>query len=204
MTQLTRAWKESFSTRTSAGRHGVGSGAPGVTETERPSRREGWKRQGPCKAHASGRCGSRRRGSGKAERLRGVAQAGGHPAGLLAEVPARCIHDASCGTMRQTARRFPAPKITGRWRNPARGALASARSSRHTKRVRPRTGGPGPGQAGRTLPAAEKIEFGMVGFNTGAISNAAAPFGGMKQSGLAAKAVARAPVSSGHGRPFCL
>ncbi|MGF4041835.1 NAD-dependent succinate-semialdehyde dehydrogenase [Paenarthrobacter nitroguajacolicus] len=36
----------------------------------------------------------------------------------------------------------------------------------------------------RMLRVAEQIEFGMVGFNSGMISNAAAPFGGVKQSGL--------------------
>ncbi|MFB9651618.1 NAD-dependent succinate-semialdehyde dehydrogenase [Pseudarthrobacter oxydans] len=36
----------------------------------------------------------------------------------------------------------------------------------------------------RLLRVAEQIEFGMVGFNAGIISNAAAPFGGVKQSGL--------------------
>src|SRR6476661_4501541 len=36
----------------------------------------------------------------------------------------------------------------------------------------------------RLLRVAEQIEFGMVGFNAGVISNAAAPFGGGKQSGL--------------------
>jgi len=36
----------------------------------------------------------------------------------------------------------------------------------------------------RLLRMAEQIEFGMVGFNAGVISNAAAPFGGVKQSGL--------------------
>lgn len=36
----------------------------------------------------------------------------------------------------------------------------------------------------RMLRVAEQIEYGMVGFNSGAISNAAAPFGGVKQSGL--------------------
>lgn len=30
----------------------------------------------------------------------------------------------------------------------------------------------------------DKLEFGMIGYNTGALSNAAAPFGGVKQSGL--------------------
>jgi succinate-semialdehyde dehydrogenase/glutarate-semialdehyde dehydrogenase len=36
----------------------------------------------------------------------------------------------------------------------------------------------------RLLRVAEQVEFGMVGFNAGVISNAAAPFGGVKQSGL--------------------
>jgi succinate-semialdehyde dehydrogenase/glutarate-semialdehyde dehydrogenase len=36
----------------------------------------------------------------------------------------------------------------------------------------------------RLLRVSERIEFGMVGFNAGVISNAAAPFGGVKQSGL--------------------
>ena len=32
--------------------------------------------------------------------------------------------------------------------------------------------------------ATENLEFGMVGVNVGVMSNAAAPFGGVKQSGL--------------------
>ncbi|WP_460311294.1 NAD-dependent succinate-semialdehyde dehydrogenase [Aliiglaciecola aliphaticivorans] len=36
---------------------------------------------------------------------------------------------------------------------------------------------------GRIFRVAKALEFGMVGINEGAISNAAAPFGGMKQSG---------------------
>ena len=36
----------------------------------------------------------------------------------------------------------------------------------------------------KLLRVAEHIEFGMVGFNAGIISNAAAPFGGVKHSGL--------------------
>ena len=31
---------------------------------------------------------------------------------------------------------------------------------------------------------ADGLEFGLMGFNAGVISNAAAPFGGVKQSGL--------------------
>ena len=37
---------------------------------------------------------------------------------------------------------------------------------------------------GRVWRVAEALEYGMVGINEGIISNAAAPFGGVKQSGL--------------------
>lgn len=37
---------------------------------------------------------------------------------------------------------------------------------------------------GRAWRVGEALEFGMVGLNTGAISMAAAPFGGMKRSGF--------------------
>ena len=36
----------------------------------------------------------------------------------------------------------------------------------------------------RGFTISEKLEAGMVGFNTGLVSNPAAPFGGIKQSGL--------------------
>lgn len=36
----------------------------------------------------------------------------------------------------------------------------------------------------RSVHVSERLEYGMVGVNTGLISNAAAPFGGVKQSGL--------------------
>lgn len=36
----------------------------------------------------------------------------------------------------------------------------------------------------RTWRLLDRLEFGMIGFNTGTISSAAAPFGGIKQSGL--------------------
>jgi succinate-semialdehyde dehydrogenase/glutarate-semialdehyde dehydrogenase len=36
---------------------------------------------------------------------------------------------------------------------------------------------------GRVWRVSEELEFGMIGINEGIISNAAAPFGGMKQSG---------------------
>ena len=37
---------------------------------------------------------------------------------------------------------------------------------------------------GRIWRVAEGLEYGMVGINEGIISNAAAPFGGVKESGL--------------------
>jgi succinate-semialdehyde dehydrogenase/glutarate-semialdehyde dehydrogenase len=37
---------------------------------------------------------------------------------------------------------------------------------------------------GRVWRVAEALEYGMVGINTGLISNEVAPFGGVKQSGL--------------------
>jgi succinate-semialdehyde dehydrogenase/glutarate-semialdehyde dehydrogenase len=37
---------------------------------------------------------------------------------------------------------------------------------------------------GRVWRVADALEYGMVGINTGLISNAAAPFGGVKASGL--------------------
>ena len=37
---------------------------------------------------------------------------------------------------------------------------------------------------GRIFKTAEALEYGMVGVNTGIISNEVAPFGGIKQSGL--------------------
>uniref|UniRef100_UPI002B26AF0D aldehyde dehydrogenase family protein n=1 Tax=Nocardioides sp. TaxID=35761 RepID=UPI002B26AF0D len=36
----------------------------------------------------------------------------------------------------------------------------------------------------RTIKLAEALDFGMVGINTGLVSNPAAPFGGMKASGF--------------------
>ena len=37
---------------------------------------------------------------------------------------------------------------------------------------------------GRGMRVSEKLEFGMVGLNRGLVSDQAAPFGGMKQSGI--------------------
>ncbi len=40
------------------------------------------------------------------------------------------------------------------------------------------------GSTGRALAVAQRIDSGMVGVNRGFISDPAAPFGGMKQSGI--------------------
>ena len=40
------------------------------------------------------------------------------------------------------------------------------------------------GDLGRALRLAERLEAGMVGVNRGVVSDPAAPFGGLKQSGL--------------------
>ena len=37
---------------------------------------------------------------------------------------------------------------------------------------------------GRGLRVSEKLDFGMIGLNRGLVSDPAAPFGGMKQSGI--------------------
>jgi acyl-CoA reductase-like NAD-dependent aldehyde dehydrogenase len=48
---------------------------------------------------------------------------------------------------------------------------------------------------GRALRVVEALQTGMVGLNQGLVSNAAAPFGGIKQSGFGGKAHARASTS---------
>jgi succinate-semialdehyde dehydrogenase/glutarate-semialdehyde dehydrogenase len=40
------------------------------------------------------------------------------------------------------------------------------------------------GDVGRGMRVSEKLDFGMVGLNRGLVSDPAAPFGGMKQSGI--------------------
>jgi succinate-semialdehyde dehydrogenase/glutarate-semialdehyde dehydrogenase len=41
-----------------------------------------------------------------------------------------------------------------------------------------------PKDLGRGLRVSEKLDFGMIGLNRGLVSDPAAPFGGMKQSGI--------------------
>ena len=48
----------------------------------------------------------------------------------------------------------------------------------------------------RAFRVAEGIEAGMVGINQGVVSNPAAPFGGVKQSGSAARAASRGSAST--------
>jgi succinate-semialdehyde dehydrogenase/glutarate-semialdehyde dehydrogenase len=40
------------------------------------------------------------------------------------------------------------------------------------------------GEEGEAIRVAERLQSGMVGVNRGVVSDPAAPFGGMKQSGL--------------------
>ena len=49
---------------------------------------------------------------------------------------------------------------------------------------------------GRIWRVAEALEYGMVGVNTGLITTEVAPFGGVKQSGSAAKARSTASTST--------
>jgi succinate-semialdehyde dehydrogenase/glutarate-semialdehyde dehydrogenase len=48
----------------------------------------------------------------------------------------------------------------------------------------------------RALRVAEALDTGMVGLNQGVPSNAAAPFGGIEQSGAAARAAPRGSTST--------
>jgi len=48
---------------------------------------------------------------------------------------------------------------------------------------------------GRIWRVAEALEMGIVGINTGLISNEVAPFGGVKESGIAEKAPSTASRS---------
>ena len=48
----------------------------------------------------------------------------------------------------------------------------------------------------RAIRVCEGLETGMVGLNQGMVSNAGAPFGGVKQSGIGARAATRASRSS--------
>ena len=43
---------------------------------------------------------------------------------------------------------------------------------------------PGHSEYGRAWRVAERLDYGMVGINEGIISNEAAPFGGVKESGI--------------------
>ena len=56
---------------------------------------------------------------------------------------------------------------------------------------------------GRVFRVAEALEYGMVGVNSGIISTEVAPFGGVKQSGSAAKAHAMASRNSSRSNMCC-
>jgi acyl-CoA reductase-like NAD-dependent aldehyde dehydrogenase len=48
----------------------------------------------------------------------------------------------------------------------------------------------------RGIRMGDRLETGMLGLNAGVISNAAAPFGGVKQSGLSSEAASKASRST--------
>jgi len=48
----------------------------------------------------------------------------------------------------------------------------------------------------RALNVSEDLDVGIVGLNAGIVSDPATPFGGVKESGLAVKAVGSASMSS--------
>lgn len=58
----------------------------------------------------------------------------------------------------------------------------SSQPSFAARQTKPKT--PSIGIWGRIWRVAEALEFGMVGVNTGLMTNKVAPFGGVKQSGL--------------------
>ena len=92
-----------------------------------------------------------------------------YPATLLRDVPAdaRCMREEIFGPV--------APVATFRTEDEA-AALANSTEYGLASYVFT-------GDVRRGLAFAERLEFGLLGLNAGVISNAAAPFGGMKQSG---------------------
>ncbi|WP_353808423.1 aldehyde dehydrogenase family protein [Mesorhizobium sp.] len=74
-------------------------------------------------------------------------------------------------------------RLSGRWRRSSASTMRIRLSVRQTTRF---TGSP-PFHASnlrRVWRVAEALEYGMIGINTGRMSSEAAPFGGMKQSGI--------------------
>ena len=92
------------------------------------------------------------------------------PPTVLADVPedARCLHEEIFGPVAALVRFSDESEMIGRCNATEYGLVAYL----FTKDLR------------RGLAIAEKLDFGMVGLNRGLVSDPAAPFGGMKQSGI--------------------
>lgn len=92
------------------------------------------------------------------------------PPTVLADVPddARCLHEEIFGPVAALVRFSDEAEMIGRCNTTEYGLVAYL----FTNDMR------------RGLAIAEKLDFGMVGLNRGLVSDPAAPFGGMKQSGI--------------------
>jgi succinate-semialdehyde dehydrogenase/glutarate-semialdehyde dehydrogenase len=93
-----------------------------------------------------------------------------YPPTVLVDVPedARCFHEEIFGPVAALSRFSSEDDLRWRCNDTEYGLVAYI----YTRDI------------GRGLALAEDLEFGMVGLNRGLVSDPAAPFGGMKQSGL--------------------
>jgi succinate-semialdehyde dehydrogenase / glutarate-semialdehyde dehydrogenase len=92
------------------------------------------------------------------------------PPTVLADVPedARCLHEEIFGPVAALVRFSDESEMIGRCNATEYGLVAYVFTN----------------DMKRGLAIAEKLDFGMVGLNRGLVSDPAAPFGGMKQSGI--------------------
>jgi len=93
-----------------------------------------------------------------------------YPATVLADVPdnADCLRDEIFGPVAAIQTFADEAEVIGKANDTEYGLVAYVFT----------------GDLGRGLRVCEQLEFGMVGLNRGLVSDPAAPFGGMKQSGL--------------------
>jgi succinate-semialdehyde dehydrogenase/glutarate-semialdehyde dehydrogenase len=93
-----------------------------------------------------------------------------YPPTVLTEVPdeARCFHEEIFGPVAALARFSDEDDVVRRCNNTEYGLVAYL----FTRDLK------------RGLALSERLDFGMVGLNRGLVSDPAAPFGGMKQSGI--------------------
>jgi succinate-semialdehyde dehydrogenase/glutarate-semialdehyde dehydrogenase len=89
---------------------------------------------------------------------------------VMVDVPddARCFHEEIFGPVAALARFSDEGDVVKRCNNTEYGLIAYV----FTKNLK------------RGLALSERLEFGMIGLNRGIVSDPAAPFGGMKQSGI--------------------